>query len=168
MEQPPSSSLDEAILKLLTRESDVSPTASAFSSVSGVLGGFSITLVVLGLTPGMISNDKTKDLIVALVLLSAGLYIYASTIFANAISYKKEQVKQRVFKSGLVLFHLSNLCLSLGILIFTFQFPLFFTKIVAIVITLFAFVVAMFNLIRKMSVSISSILESIFTSISSG
>lgn len=165
MEQ--SDSLDEAILQLLVRENDASPTAGAFSSVSGVLGGFSITLVVLALTPGTIASDIGKDWIIALVLLSAGLYIYSSSIFANSISYKDQKVKYRVFKSALVLFHLSNLFLSAGILLLTFQFPLFVARIVAIIIAFFAFVVATLNVVRKMSNPISSILESIFASISS-
>ncbi|ACC84430.1 hypothetical protein GNF10_00575 [Nostoc sp. UCD121] len=165
----PSSSLNEAILQLLARENDTSPTAGAFSSVSGVLGGFSITLVVLALTPGTIASNSGKDWIVALVLLSAGLYIYSSGIFANSISYKDEKVKQKVFKSALVLFHLSNLLLSVGLLLLTFQFPLLYAaRIAAMIIVFFAFVVAAINFFCKLSGSISSILESILASVSSG
>ena len=76
----------------MNREEDASPAAAAFSSVSGVLGGFSMTLVVLALSPQVISSDISKDWIVATILLSAGLYIYASSIFANAMSFEDRAV----------------------------------------------------------------------------
>lgn len=163
----PSSSPNQEILRLI-REKDASPAAAAFSSVAGVLGGFSITIVILALTPGSIASNSGKDWIVASVLLSAGLYIYSSGIFANSISFEDKKVKYRVFNSALAFFHLSNLLLSIGILLLTFQFPLFLARIVAIVIVFCAFIVATINVGRKALPSIASILEAIFASISSG
>lgn len=162
-----SSSPNQEILNLI-REKDASPAAAAFSSVTGVLGGFSITIVVLALTPGTIASNSSKDWIVSLVLLSAGLYIYSSGIFANSISFEEKKVKYRVFKSALLLFHLSNLLLSTGLLLLTFQFPLFVARIVAIIIAFCAFMVATVNLSRKtLAPIVCKALSSIFTSISS-
>ena len=58
---------EEEILMLanaLTREADTSSAAAAFSSVAGVLGGFSITIVVLALTPATITSNSGKDWVV--------------------------------------------------------------------------------------------------------
>jgi hypothetical protein len=135
----------------MNREEDASPAAAAFSSVSGVLGGFSMTLVVLALSPQVISSDIGKDWIVAIILLSAGLYIYASGIFANAISFKDKVVKYHVFNSALASFHIANLLSSLGLLLLTFQFHLLIAKIAAASIALFAFRVAIINMFSSSS-----------------
>jgi hypothetical protein len=135
----------------MNREEDASPAAAAFSSVSGVLGGFSMTLVVLALSPQVISSDIGKDWIVAIILLSAGLYIYASGIFANAISFKDKAVKYHVFNSALTSFHIANLLSSLGLLLLTFQFNLLVAKIAAASIALLAFRVAIINIFSSFS-----------------
>ncbi len=137
----------------MNREEDASPAAAAFSSVSGVLGGFSMTLVVLALSPQVISSDTSKDWIVAIILLSAGLYIYASGIFANAISFKDKSVKYHVFNSALTSFHIANLLSSLGLLLLTFQFHLLVAKIAAASIALLAFRVAIINIFATPPVS---------------
>lgn len=143
---------EEEILTLanaLAREADASSAAAAFSSVAGVLGGFSITIVVLALTPGTITSNSSKDWVVGLVLLSAGLYIYSAGIFANSISFAAKKTKYRVFNVALVLFHLSNLLLSIGVLLLAFQFPLLITRIAAIIIAFFALIVVLSNIARK-------------------
>lgn len=143
---------DEEIMTLanaLAREADTSSAAAAFSSVAGVLGGFSITIVVLALTPGTITSNNSKDWVVGLVLLSAGLYIYSAGIFANSISFAAKKTKYRVFNVALVLFHLSNLLLSVGVLLLAFQFPLHITRIAATIITFFALLVVLSNIGRK-------------------
>ena len=48
----------------MKREEGASPAVAAFSSVSDVLGGFSMTLVVLALSPQVISSDIGKDWII--------------------------------------------------------------------------------------------------------
>jgi hypothetical protein len=167
MENSSSPSPNQEILRLI-REKDASPAAAAFSSVTGVLGGFSITIVVLALTPGTIAINSSKNWSVSLVLLSAGLYIYSSGIFANSISFEDKKIKYRVFTSALLLFHLSNLLLSIGILLITFQFPLFVARLVATLIAFCAFIVATRNFSSKTLASIAGkALASIFTSISS-
>ena len=133
----------------LAREADTSSAAAAFSSVAGVLGGFSITIVVLALTPGTITSNSSKDWVVGLVLLSAGLYIYSAGIFANSISFAAKKTKYRVFNVALVLFHLSNLPLSIGVLLLAFQFPLHITRIAATIIAFFALLVVLSNIGRK-------------------
>ena len=132
---------------LMNREEDASPAAAAFSSVSGVLGGFSMTLVVLALSPQVISSDISKDWIVATILLSAGLYIYASSIFANAMSFEDRAVKYHVFNSALKSFHIANLLSSLGLLLLTVQFQLLMARIAAGSIALLAFRVAIINIL---------------------
>lgn len=148
----PSPVNEEEILMLanaLAREADTSSAAAAFSSVAGVLGGFSITIVVLALTPGTITSNSSKDWVVGLVLLSAGLYIYSAGIFANSISFAAKKTKYRVFNLALVLFHLSNLLLSIGVLLLAFQFPLHITRIAATIIAFFALLVVLSNIGRK-------------------
>lgn len=170
-----SSSTNDEILvlaKALSRESDTSSAAAAFSSVAGVLGGFSITIVVLALTPGTIVSDSGKDWIVGLVLLSAGLYIYSAGIFANSISFVAKKTKYTVFNVALVLFHLSNLLLSVGVLLLAFQFPLHVTRVAAVIITFFALIVVLSNIGRKvlpiLGASILAVLAYIFASLFTG
>ena len=162
-----SSANEEDVLvlaRVLAREADTSSAAAAFSSVAGVLGGFSITIVVLALSPGTIVSNSGKDWVVGLVLLSAGLYIYSAGIFANSISFAAKKTKYRVFNVALVLFHLSNLLLSIGVLLLAFQFPLHITRIAA-TIAFFALLVVLSNIGRKIlpfvSASIFAILFAI-------
>jgi hypothetical protein len=88
---------------------DALPAAAAFSQVSGILGGFSVTIMVLALSPGVISNILSKDFVVGIVLLSAAVYIYSSGISATAISFDDGAVKYLVFRHVLKSFHLANL-----------------------------------------------------------
>jgi hypothetical protein len=133
----------------LKREEDASPAAAAFSQVSGILGGFSVTIVVLALSPSVISNNLSKDFIVGIVLLSAAIYIYSSGIFATAISFDNGAVKYLVFRRALKFFHLANLFLSLGILLLTFQFQLRIAGITSTIIALSAFRIAIIDIFRK-------------------
>jgi hypothetical protein len=170
-----SSANEEEILvlaKALARESDTSSAAAAFSSVAGVLGGFSITIVVLALTPGTIVSDSGKDWVVGLVLLSAGLYIYSSGIFANSISFATKKTKHAVFNVALVLFHLSNLLLSIGVLLLAFQFPLHVTRVASGIIAFFALLVVLSNIGRKilpiLGASIFAVLAYVLASLFTG
>ncbi|WAL61616.1 hypothetical protein [Thermocoleostomius sinensis] len=160
------------LAKALARESDTSSAAAAFSSVAGVLGGFSITIVVLALTPGTIVSDSGKDWVVGLVLLSAGLYIYSAGIFANSISFLTKKTKHAVFNVALILFHVSNLLLSVGVLLLTFQFPLHATRVAALIITVFALLVVLSNIGRKvlpiLGASILAVLAYIIASLFGG
>lgn len=169
---PPNEEEIFVLAKALARESDTSSAAAAFSSVAGVLGGFSITIVVLALTPGTIVSDSGKDWIVGLVLLSAGLYIYSAGIFANSISFAAKKTKYTVFNVALVLFHLSNLLLSIGVLLLAFQFPLHVTRVAAVIITFFALLVVLSNIGRKvlpiLGASILAVLAYIFASLFTG
>ncbi len=133
------------------REKDASAAAAAFSQVSGILGGFSVTIVVLALSPSVISSDGGKDLVVGIVLLSAGLYIYSSGIFANAVYYADKTTKRIAFSSALTTFHVANISLSLGLLFLTFQFPLLIARIAATIITFFTVWVAMVNFPIRLS-----------------
>jgi hypothetical protein len=161
--------------KALAREADTSSAAAAFSSVAGVLGGFSITIVVLALTPGTVASNSGKDWVVGLVLLSAGLYIYSAGIFANSISFAAKKTKYRVFSVALVLFHLSNLLLSIGVLLLAFQFPLHITRVAAVIIAFFALLVVLSNISRKILPIVGAsifavlayVLKSLFTGVSS-
>jgi hypothetical protein len=124
---------------------DISSTSSAFSQVAGILGGFSVTLVVLALSPGVISSNFGKDWVIGLILFSASLYILSSSYFANAISYEDKIIKTKIYVFTLRFFHLSNFLLSIGLLIFIFQFSLVISKIVAVLITVCASYIAFTN-----------------------
>lgn len=132
-------------------EEDISAAAAAFSSVSGVLGGFSVTIVVLALSPSVILSNSGKDWLVGIVLFSAGLYIYSSGIFANAIYFGDKQTKRAAFELARKAFHLANIFLSLGLLLLTFQFPLLVARIAAIIITFLAFWAATINFPIRLS-----------------
>jgi hypothetical protein len=60
---------------------DFRATAAAFSQLTGVLGGFCITVLVLVLDSTSLSESKTaQDWVVGLLLFAALFYIYSSGI----------------------------------------------------------------------------------------
>ncbi|NEO52062.1 MAG: hypothetical protein F6K54_02575 [Okeania sp. SIO3B5] len=173
MEQETSPTREEILTQvlaqeLLNREQNLSQPASAFSSVSGVLGGFSIAILVLCLNPQIIIINSNKDWIASLILISATFYIYSSGIFANSTSFKEKETKRKVFNFGLVIFHSSNYILSSGILLLTFQFELFILRIVAIFITISSFLVMIINIGAVSKRGLREIIKIALMSFSSG
>ncbi|NEQ37894.1 MAG: hypothetical protein F6K40_17160 [Okeania sp. SIO3I5] len=173
MEQETSPTREEILTQvlaqeLLRREQNLSQSASAFSSVSGVLGGFSITILVLCLTPKIITINSQKDWIVSLILISATFYIYSSGIFANSTSFKEKDKNRNVFNFGLVIFHSSNYILSSGILLLTFQFELFILRLVAIFITILSFLVMTINIGAVTKRGLREVIKIALMSIGSG
>lgn len=122
-------------------EEKVIQAGQAFSQVSGLLGGFSLTIMTLILSRLDIES-KLRDWTVAIFLLAAGVYIFAAGILANTIF--KEQV---AFDTGLLLFHLANLCLVIGLALFVFQLKLRVAMIVALILCLAGAAVAIQNLV---------------------
>jgi hypothetical protein len=134
------------------RSTDPGPVSGAFSSVSGVLGGFCITIVVLALTPNVIEHPKGRDLIAATLLAAAAIYIASAGILANAQNtlFLTHQIRRGAFITGIVLFHVANMVLSLGLVFIAFQFQLPATKVVSIIICAFATLVALANILGAM------------------
>ncbi len=129
----------------IRRVKDISSAAAAFSQVTGILGGFAITIVVLVLSPGILQNEIGKDWIVGVVLLGAAIYITASGLLANAMTFEDPRMSASVFNVGIFLFHLGNLTLCVGILLTTFQIEMFVSRIVAGIICFLAVWFAVIN-----------------------
>jgi hypothetical protein len=127
---------------------DFRATATAFSQLTGVLGGFSMTILVLIL--GLLEENKTaRDWTVALLLLAATAYIFSSGILANSMNvgvaakwtnHPKEirSFQRRVFRSGIGLFHIGNTFLPVAIVITVYQESLWIGLVASIVIVLLA------------------------------
>jgi|GEM_PF-6950953 len=128
------------------RVKDISSAASAFSQVTGVLGGFSATILVLILTDLQIESVIIQDILTASFILSASIYIVSAGIFANATSYTGKS-GIGIFDAAVKLFHIGNLCLMVGLIIFIFQFTGTISRIVGVVILVFTFFVAAINLL---------------------
>ena len=120
------------------RVKDISSAAAAFSQVTGILGGFAVTIVVLALSPGAFQDGAGKDWIVGIVLLGAAIYITASGLLANAMTFEDPRMSGSVFNVGIFLFHLGNLMLCVGILLTTFQIQMLISRVVAGMICLLA------------------------------
>jgi hypothetical protein len=133
------------------RVKNISSAAAAFSQVTGVLGGFGVTIVVLALNPSTFPNGNGKDWIVGVVMLGAAIYITASGILANAMTFEDQRMRNSVFNLGIFLFHLGNLVLCVGILLTTFQFPMFVARIAARIICLIALWFAIINFLPIVS-----------------
>jgi len=131
---------------LTRRITDISAAAGAFSQVTGLLGGFAVTIVVLALSPGTIPGSTGRDWIVAIVLLGAAVYITASGILANAMTFEDQRMRNNVFNVGIFLFHLGNLMLCVGILLTTFEFPMVVARYVAAAICAVGLWFAIINL----------------------
>jgi len=127
------------------RVKDISSAAAAFSQVTGILGGFGVTIVVLALSPGTLPNSNGKDWIVGVVLLGATIYITSSGILANAMTFEDQRMSSAAFNLGIFLFHLGNLALCIGILLTTFQITMFVSRIVAGIVCLIAIWFATIN-----------------------
>jgi hypothetical protein len=137
------------------RIDDMSAPAAAFSQVSGVLGGFCITIVVLALSPSVIGNIVNKDRVVALVLLAGGLYIISSGTLANAMSFKKGYFQNKVFNFGILSFHIANIVLAFGIITLIDSFPeLQLARIAGIIIFGVIIWYAVFNLFPRVALFI--------------
>jgi hypothetical protein len=134
---------------------DFRATATAFSQLTGVLGGFSMTILVLILA--LLEENKTaRDWTVALLLLAATAYIFSSGVLANSMNvgafakwnfHPKEirSVQQRVFRFGIGLFHIGNTFLPVAIVITVYQESLWIGLVASIVIVLLAATVVAIN-----------------------
>jgi hypothetical protein len=133
---------------------DFRATATAFSQLTGVLGGFSMTILVLvlGLTT---ENKAARDWTVALLLVASTAYIFAAGLLANCMNVgvlarlsgrvPVFQVQRSVFNNGIRLFHLGNIFLPVGIIVTVYQESLLVGLIASIAVFLLAFIVVIGN-----------------------
>ena len=126
---------------------DPGPAAVAFSAVSGVLGGFCITIFVLALTLTPNGSPVTRriDWLAATFMLAAIVYITSAGYLANAQNtlVHARPVRRGVFGFGILLFHVGNLLLSIGFILIAY--PLRITFVVSIIVCIFASCVAVIN-----------------------
>jgi hypothetical protein len=130
-------------------------TATAFSQLTAVVGGFSITILVLVLGSSTLGSHKTaRDWTVGLLLLAAVAYITASGLLANsmnvdlfmALNEKREKqgkprfnissTQQGAFDSGITLFYIGNILLLVAIFIVVYQASLL-VGLIASILTFF-------------------------------
>lgn len=126
---------------------DPGPAAVAFSAVSGVLGGFCITIFVLALTlaPNGSAVTRRIDWLAAVFMFAAAVYITSAGYLANAQNtlVHTNPIRRGVFAFGILLFHVGNLLLSIGFILIAY--PLRVTFVVSIIICIFASYVAFIN-----------------------
>jgi hypothetical protein len=127
---------------------DFRASATAFSQLAGVLGGFSLTILVLVLT--LVNENKAaRDWTVGLLLIAATAYIYAAGILANSMNVgalAKGRIDRRAirssqqdaFNAGIIIFHTGNTFLPIGITITIYQESLWVGLAASIVIVLIA------------------------------
>ena len=127
---------------------DFRATATAFSQLSGVLGGFSITILVLILS-FLSENKVARDWSAALLLLAGTSYIYGSGMFANSMNVgalsrisrhprEVRSIQNRVFWTGLWGFHMGNVFLPAAIVITVYQESLWVGVAASIIMSLLA------------------------------
>lgn len=141
---------------------DFRATATAFSQLTGVLGGFSITILVLILS---FSSDHkaARDWSVALLLLAGTSYIYGSGTFANSMNVRAlawpsmnpgeiHSIQQNVFRTGLWGFHIGNVFLPAAIVIIIYQESLWIGVAASIIMSLVAARVVSINFFSWMRI----------------
>ena len=124
---------------------DLGSVAVAFSAVSGVLGGFCITILVLALTLPNATTSRRIDWLAAVIMSAAAIYITSAGYLVNAHNtlVHSFQSRRRNFSRGILLFHLGNLFLSVSFILIAY--PLRVTFVVAIIISLYAMYAAAWN-----------------------
>ena len=127
---------------------DPGPVVVAFFQVSGLLGGFCVTILVLALTPSVFPTGANIDWLTATLLLASGVFIASAGILANAQNtlVLEHRVRLAAFAWGIVLFHVANMLLSVAFILIAYQFPLPVTHITAVIICVFAGIVALVNI----------------------
>jgi hypothetical protein len=121
----------------LTGAENFRATATAFSQLTGVLGGFSITILVLVLDSSLLGAHKTaRDWTVGLLLLAAVAYISSSGLLANSMNVDTfmelakrrgrpqsdvSSIQQGGFSAGIAFFLIGNILLAAAIFITIYQ-----------------------------------------------
>ncbi len=105
---------------------DFRSTAWAFSQLSGVLGGFCFTILVLVLSPDFLSGSAhLKDWVLGLLLISAFMYVISASFLANATNsqlMKRFETRRRVFDAGVLLQNSAHVILSATLTIVVYQY----------------------------------------------
>ncbi|MGE5141165.1 MAG: hypothetical protein ACM3JD_16980 [Rudaea sp.] len=128
---------------------DFRASATAFSQLSGILGGFCFTILVLVLSPDFLKNNSTaKDWITGLLLLTALSYVVSSSFLANSMNslfIKKAKHRRRVFDVGLILSNVAHVLLAFSLAVLVFQFSSIVAWVAAVAIALIVLLNAAFN-----------------------
>ena len=141
---------------------DFRASATAFSQLTGVLGGFSMTILVLVLDSSLLESHKSaRDWIAGLLLLAAAIYICASGLLANSMNVGAFRfvamrhggspkgifrAQQRAFNVGIGLFHAGNVLLSSGMVVTVYQASLPVGSVASVAIFLTAALVVSVNI----------------------
>jgi hypothetical protein len=141
---------------------DFRACSAAFSQLTGVLGGFCITVLVLVLDSSTLGrNEFAQDWIVGLILFVAMSYIFSSGVLANsmnAVGFQRRfkvmgeppgrlyTLQRNIFAAGLFWFHVGNVLLTVSLLILVLQYSLKIGLGAMIVIAAFAIRVVYVNI----------------------
>ncbi|CAA9574773.1 MAG: hypothetical protein AVDCRST_MAG88-2712 [uncultured Thermomicrobiales bacterium] len=131
--------------------------AAAFSQLSGVLGGFCITIVVLVLDESFLQAHGTeKNWAITLLLLAGVIYIASSGILANSMNspvfirrlMRRGRsldglfaLQREVFGNGIALFLVGNVLLAAALTVILFQYSVFLgvIAVIGLLVTALAF-----------------------------
>lgn len=131
------------------RNGDLTAAAGAFTQVTGVLGGFAITMIVLLLSNNSAQSDVLYDGIIALLLAAAFIYIMASGVFANATSYDDPAVVDAVYNAAVRYFHIANLVPVISLFLLVARTAGILSILVGLLILLRTIQVAVVNLFPR-------------------
>ena len=128
---------------------DFRATATAFSALSGVLGGFCFTILVLVLSPDFLNkNVEVKDWALGLLLMAALSYVVSASFLANSMNaplVKSLNLRKRIFDVGVLLQNIAHILLGSTLTLLVYQFSSTVGTIAAIVIVVVVLVNAAMN-----------------------
>lgn len=129
---------------------DFRATANAFSHLSGVLGGFCFTVLVLVLSPDFLSGSThLKDWVLGLLLIAAFFYVLSASFLANSTNsflMKRVKTRRRVFDAGVLLQNAAHVILSATLTIVVYQYSSTVGMVAAVVILLLTLLNGILNL----------------------
>ncbi len=129
---------------------DFRATASAFSQLSGVLGGFCFTILVLVLSPDFMKESRdVKDWVLGLLLLASFCYIMSASFLANSTNVmfvKSMGLRRRIFDAGILISNSAHILLASTLTILVAQVSATVGMIAAVLIVLYVLFNAFINL----------------------
>ena len=129
---------------------DFRATASAFSELSGVLGGFCFTILVLVLSPDFLRNNSgVKDWALGLLLMAAFSHVVSASLLANSMNaplLKSLRLRKRSFDIGVLWQNIAHILLARTLTLLVYQFSATLGTLAAVVIVLVVVATAALNI----------------------
>jgi hypothetical protein len=147
---PQTQQLSSAINPEAAQVDNFRSTSAAFSAVSGVLGGFAITLLVLVMSPDFLPGDtEFKELTLAVLMFAAFCYVGSASFLSNVMNPLmdfSDDTRQGGFSFGIMLFHLGNMSLSVIVFLLSYQLSILVAFWTSVVIVTIACIVGLINI----------------------